>query len=61
MKTIQTNEVYERQEDGTTILISVEEVEVDILTPEEEIAQKQEELLKVYAELQTLIDLKNNL
>ena len=58
MKRIDTNETWAKQEDGTTILISVEEVEVDILTPEEEIAQKEAELLKMYKEIQ---DLKNNL
>ena len=58
MKRIDRNETWVKQEDGTTILVSVEEVEVDILTPEEEIAQKEEELLKMYKEIQ---DLKNNL
>lgn len=58
MKRIDRNETWAKQEDGTTILVSVEEVEVDILTPEEEIAQKEEELLKMYKEIQ---DLKNNL
>jgi uncharacterized small protein (DUF1192 family) len=58
MITIQTNETWIKQEDGTMLLISVEEVEVDILTPEEEIAQKEAELLKMYKEIQ---DLKNNL
>jgi hypothetical protein len=58
MKRIDRNETWVKQEDGTTILVSVEEVEVDILTPEEEIAQKEAELLKMYKEIQ---DLKNNL
>ena len=58
MKRIDRNETWAKQEDGTTILVSVEEVEVDILTPEEEIAQKEVELLKMYKEIQ---DLKNNL
>ena len=58
MKRIDRNETWAKQEDGTMILISVEEVEVDILTPEEEIAQKEAELLKMYKEIQ---DLKNNL
>jgi hypothetical protein len=58
MKRIDRNETWAKQEDGTTILVSVEEVEVDILTPEEEIAQKEAELLKMYKEIQ---DLKNNL
>jgi hypothetical protein len=58
MKRIDRNETWVKQEDGTTILVSVEEVEVDILTPEEDIAQKEAELLKMYKEIQ---DLKNNL
>jgi hypothetical protein len=58
MKRIDTNEIYERQEDGTTILISVEEIEVDIKTPEEEIAEREAELLIMFNELQAL---KNNL
>ena len=58
MKRIDRNETWVKQEDGTMILVSVEEVEVDILTPEEEIAQKEAELLKMYKEIQ---DLKNNL
>lgn len=58
MKRIDRNETWAKQEDGTTILVSFEEVEVDILTPEEEIAQKEAELLKMYKEIQ---DLKNNL
>lgn len=58
MKRIDINETWAKQEDGTTILISSEEVEVDIVTPEEEIAQKEAELLKMYAEIQIL---KNNI
>lgn len=58
MITIQTNETWVKQEDGTMLLISSEQVEVDALTPEEEIAQKEAELLKMYKEIQ---DLKNNL
>jgi hypothetical protein len=58
MKTIHTNETWIKQEDGTMLLISSEEVEMDIVTPEEEIAQKEAELLKMYKEIQ---DLKNNL
>jgi len=58
MITIHTNETWEKQEDGTMLLISSEEVEVDILTPEEEIAQREAELLIMFNELQAL---KNNL
>ncbi len=54
MITIQTNETWIKQEDGTMLLISSEEVEVDIPTPEEEIAQKEAELLIMYNELQAL-------
>jgi len=54
MITIQTNETWIKQEDGTMLLISSEEVEVDIPTPEEEIAQKEAELLIMFNELQAL-------
>jgi hypothetical protein len=48
------NEIYERQEDGTLILVRIEEVEVPERDP---IKEKEEELLKLYAELEAL---KNN-
>jgi hypothetical protein len=58
MKQINRNEVFELQPDGSTILIRVEEVEVDVKTPEEEVAEKEAELLRMFNELQ---ELKNKL
>jgi hypothetical protein len=51
---INTNEVFELQPDGSTILVSVEEVEVNVKTTEELLKEKQDELLKVYGELQAI-------
>lgn len=51
---INTNEVFELQPDGSTILVSVEEVEVEVKTTEELLKEKQDELLKVYGELQAI-------
>jgi hypothetical protein len=51
---IDTHETWIKQEDGTMLLISSEEVEVDVKTPEEELYEKEQELLAVYAELQAL-------
>jgi hypothetical protein len=58
MKQINRNEVFELQPDGSSILIRVEEVEVDVKTPEEEVAEKEAELLRMFNELQ---ELKNKL
>lgn len=54
---IQTNETWRKLEDGTMELVSVETVEVNQPTVEELIAQKEQELLNMYNELQAL---KNN-
>lgn len=43
------NEIYD--DNG---LVSVEYIEIDELTQEEQIAQKEDELLAMYAELQAL-------
>jgi hypothetical protein len=51
---IQKREVYERQDDGTILLVRVEEYETPDIDP---IKEKEEELLKLYAELEAL---KNN-
>ena len=53
---INRNETYQLQPDGSTILISFEEVEVEVKTPEQEIADKELELLEMYNELQLLKD-----
>ena len=55
---INRNETYQLQPDGTTVLISFEEVEVDVKTTEEEIAEKEAELLEVFNQL---TELKNRL
>jgi hypothetical protein len=44
-------ETYERQPDGTCILVSVEEKEIDNI---EIIKNKEEQLLQMYAELEEL-------
>ena len=56
MNTIR-KETYKRNEDGTTTLISVEDVVVEGPTQEELIAEKEAQLLAMYEELQAL---KNN-
>lgn len=53
---IQRSEIY-KVVDGITSLIEVIENEVEVPTQEELIAEKEAELLKVYAEIQAL---KNN-
>ena len=54
MKQIVKNEVYQKAEDGSMILISSEEIEVDIPTNEETIRAKEQELLRIYEEIQRL-------
>jgi len=54
MRQININEFFERQEDGSTILVRVEETEVDIKTTEEEIAEREAEILRIYQEIQSL-------
>lgn len=51
---IDRNEVYEKGPDGNMVLVSFEEVEVNIPSPEELLQEKQDELLKVYQELQAI-------
>lgn len=51
MKQINKNEIWEMQADGSTILVRVEEVEVDIKTPEEEIAERELELIEMFSQL----------
>ena len=52
-----TKEIYRKLEDGTMELVETIEIEVNEPTQEELIAQKEEELLNMYNELQAL---KNN-
>ena len=51
------NRQYKLKEDGTLELVSVDTIEVEFPTQEEVIAQKEQELLNMYNELQAL---KNN-
>jgi len=47
-----TNEIYEHQPDGSTILIKVEVIEAPyIKTDEDLIKEKQDELLTIYNEI----------
>ena len=52
-----TKEIYRKLEDGTMELVETIEIELNEPTQEELIAQKEEELLNMYNELQAL---KNN-
>jgi hypothetical protein len=49
---MRTQEIYERQEDGTVILI--ETIEVEDTSIEEQIKDKEQQLLDMYNELQAL-------
>jgi hypothetical protein len=46
------NKIYQRQEDGSVILI--EEIEIEETPIEEQIKDKEEQLLQMYNELQKL-------
>lgn len=50
----QIHETYERQEDGTTILIKSEVVIIPQEVIDQQVIDKEAELLKVYEELQAL-------
>ena len=54
---VYTNETWKKSEDGTMELVHSEIIEVEEPTQEELIAQKEQELLNMYNELQAL---KNN-
>ena len=56
METIR-KETYKKLEDGTMELVSVENIEIETPSPEQLIAEKEAQLLKIYDELQAL---KNN-
>lgn len=51
---IVTNETFEMNENGEMVLVHTETVEVELPTPEQIIAEKEAELLKIYAEIQAL-------
>ena len=59
MNTIR-KETYKRNEDGTTTLISVEDVVVEGPTQEELIAEKEAQLLSIYEEIQALKNEQNS-
>lgn len=50
----QINEIYERQEDGSTILVKSEVVVVPQEVIDQQVKEKEAELLKMYQELQAL-------
>jgi 1,2-phenylacetyl-CoA epoxidase PaaB subunit len=50
---IEMQEIYHRQPDGSSIM-QVVEVEITEQTPEELLAEKEAELLKVYQEIQAI-------
>ena len=54
MKQIEITQVFQKEQDGNNTLLKTIEKEVDIPTQEEVIAEKEAELLKIYAELETL-------
>lgn len=58
-KQINREEIYEVV-DGVSTLIEVKETEIDVPTIEEEIAEKEATLLKMYAELQALKEKQTN-
>jgi ligand-binding SRPBCC domain-containing protein len=54
IKEIITQEYYQLNENGETVLVDTVSVEVEVQTEQELIAEKEAELLKMYAELQAL-------
>ena len=57
-KQIHTNEVFKKNENGEMVLVHTETVEVEVLAPEEIIAEKEAELMRIYAEIQALKETK---
>jgi hypothetical protein len=51
---IDTNETWIKQQNGTMLLVATEQVEIDIKTPEEELYEKEQELIRIYNEVQAL-------
>jgi hypothetical protein len=47
-------EIWEMNENGESILVSTEEIITEDPTPEELLAQKEAELLKIYQEIQQM-------
>ena len=55
-KKLHTSEYYDKEGN----LLKTETIEIDVPTDEEIIKEKQDELLKMYSELQALIAQQNN-
>ena len=55
-KKLHTSEYYDKEGN----LLKTETIEIDVPTDEEIIKEKQDELLKIYSELQALIAQQNN-
>ena len=51
-------EIYETNENGQTILVDTIEIEIEGPTQEEIIAEKEAELMRIYAEIQALKETK---
>ena len=51
---IDTNETWIKKQNGTMLLVSTEQVEIDVKTPEEELYEKEQELIRIYNEVQAL-------
>jgi ligand-binding SRPBCC domain-containing protein len=55
---IERTEIYQKNEQGETVLIEVIETEIPEQVIIEQIASKEEQLLQIYAELEALKSLK---
>jgi len=53
-------EIFINNENNETILSHIEEIEVDEPTIEDQIAERESQLLKIYAELQALKEKQTN-
>jgi hypothetical protein len=49
-----TNETFEKQEDGTMILVKTEIVEIEEKTIEEQLAEKEAQMLEIYHQITEL-------
>ena len=55
-----THETWMKQEDGSMILVNSHQSECEVQSPQELIVEKEQELLKMYADLQALKAQQNN-
>jgi len=53
-------EIFINNENNETILSHIEEIEIDEPTIEDQIAERESQLLKIYAELQALKEKQTN-